>query len=72
MVASGVSVVIDMALLPLFWIVGVATWEMANSATSELGKSVRMAKAFTVVGVVTEKGALYTELEAVGMLPSVV
>ena len=50
MVASGVVVVIDMALLPLFCIVGVATCIIASSATAEDGKAAWVAIAFTVVG----------------------
>ena len=65
-------VVIDMALLPLFWIVGVATWETTNSVTLEVSRVVCVAIAFTVVGLVTENGLLYSVLEAVGLVPSIV
>ena len=72
MVAPGVSEVMETALLPLFCIVGVATWLMVSVPISELGKPVRVAMAFTVVEVVTEKAPLYSVLEVVGVLPSVV
>ena len=58
MVAYCVVVVIDIALLPVFCIVGVATWEMANSATVEDSLVAWVAMAFTVVGLVTENGLL--------------
>ncbi len=58
MVASGGVVVIDMALLPLFCIVGLATWEMANSATEEVARTLWVAMALMVAGEVTEKEAL--------------
>ena len=72
MVAPGVSVVMDMALLPLFWIVGVATCEMTNSFTAEDALPGLTAMAFTVVVLLTENVLLYAVLEAVGVPPSVV
>ena len=72
MVASGVVVVMEMELLPLFWMVGVATWVIANSATAEDSQVACVAIALTVVVLVTEKGTLYSVLEAVGVPPSVV
>ena len=70
MVAPTVVVVMDTALLPLFCMVGVSTWGMTNSATTEDGKFGLVAIAFTVVGLVTENGTVYSVLEAVGSLLS--
>ena len=71
--ALSVAEVIEIALLPLFCMVGVATCVISSVATSELGKVVWVAIALMVVGEVTENGVLlYGVLEAVGLLPSVV
>ena len=45
---------------------------MTNSATTEDGKFGLVAIAFTVVGLVTENGAVYSVLVVVGSLLSVV
>ena len=72
MVAPGVADVIEMALLPLFWMVGVATCVISSVATWELTRFGWVAIAFTVVMPATEKGSEYSVLEAEGVPPSVV
>ena len=72
MVAPGVADVMEMALLPLFCIIGVATWLMVKIPTSESGKLARVAIAFIVVELVAKKGWLYALLDVVGVLLSVV
>ena len=72
MIAPSVSVVMETALLPLSWIIGVATWVITSSVTTEGSNTPWVAIAFTVVGAVTENGPLYAVLVVVGSLLSVV
>ena len=65
MVAPSVAEVMEMALLPLFWMVGVAAWAIEN-VTTGLVKPPRLEMAFTVVGLVTSKGVPYVLLLLVG------
>ena len=66
MVAPVVDEVIEIALLPLFCIVGVATWVMASETTALSPKPDKLEIAFTVVGVLTPNGAVYWVLPVVG------
>ena len=70
--APSVAEVIEIALLPLFLMVGLATCVISSVATSELGKVVWVAIALIVVGEVTENGPPYSVLPVVGVPPLVV
>ena len=72
MVAPGVSEMMEMALLPLFWMVGVATWVMVRVATSDVRYPALVAMALTVVAALIVKGlGVLCEL-SVGVPPFVV